>query len=467
MSRLIRVVLFLVLTSIISAGEIRIEPKGYWTAAKAWNTPFTSSMLIDSSLAASGLSGDKHNQYKNRYEQLIENFRKDLQPSFYNLIPYKQGEFILKWAHNNILSSYVEDQTLMDNLIDTGNYNCVSSSILYLILSREAGLTIGIIETSDHAFCRVETEAGWIDVETTTAYGFDPGIKKEFQQEFDKTGFTYVPPGNYRNRDQINDKETVALIFQNRISLLQKKNLHNLVTGIAVDRWTLAGNEKSQIDMNDSFRNWAAVLNNEGHYIEAYNLIREVSEKYDLANKDLLYSLAYNHMITLTNMENYDSAEIFLGKTINVLENSDYLKLENMVIQENLADLVKNGTYNESLPLIREAVKSGSISKSMWQNWITVLHQNKALEISEISGWWDAWQYLKTLPNEEKALRGIIESSRLAHDNWSFEIHNQFAELFNAQDFDGAEQVLLDGLLLDPGNRFLSRDLSDLKKIQP
>ncbi|MCK5201135.1 MAG: hypothetical protein KAR21_22430 [Spirochaetales bacterium] len=469
MSRLIRVILFLVLTSIIYAGEIRIEPKEYWVEARAWNTPFTSSILIDSSLAASGLSGEIHNQYKNRYEQLLEKFRKELQPSFTTLTPYEQGEFILKWAHSNILGSYIENQTLMDNLIDTGTYNCVSSSILYLILSREAGLITGIIETPDHAFCSVETETGWIDVETTTAYGFDPGVKQEFHQEFEKTGFTYVPPGKYRNRETINDRETVALIFQNRMSLLQKKNLHDQVIGIAVDRWTLSGSEKSRKDMNDSFRNWAATLNNRGSYKIAYDLISEVSEKYDLlnSNRDLLYSLAYNHIIKLTNSKNYNTAKTFLGTTRELLESSDYTELENIIITETLADLVRNGTYNESLPLIREAFKSGSISKSDWQNWITVLHQNKALEISEITGWWDAWKYLKALPDEEKELRGIIKSSGLAHDNWSFEIHNQFADLFNAQDFDRAEQILLDGLLLDPGNRYLSRDLSDLKKIQP
>ncbi|MCK5201083.1 MAG: hypothetical protein KAR21_22170, partial [Spirochaetales bacterium] len=366
---------FLVLTSIIYAGEIRIEPKEYWVEARAWNTPFTSSMLIDSSLAASGLSGDMLNQYKNKYEQLIENIRKDLKASFYNLKSYEQGEFILKWAHDNILNSYVEDQTLMDILIDTGNYNCVSSSILYLILSREAGLNINIIETPDHAFCSVETETGWIDVEATTAYGFDPGVKQEFYKEFEKTGFTYVPPGNYRNRDQINDRESVALIFQNRMSLLQKKNLHDQVIGIAVDRWTLSGSEKSREDMNDSFRNWAAALNNRGSYKIAYNLISEISKKYDLinSNRDLLYSLAYNQIIKLTNNEDYNTAKTFLGATRELLETTDYTELENLIIRETLADIVRNGTYNESLPLIREAFKAGSISRSEWQNWITVL----------------------------------------------------------------------------------------------
>ena len=425
-------------------------------------------MMIDSSLAASGLSGEIHNQYKNKIKQLIENFHKDLESSFYNLESYEKGEFILKWAHSNVLNSYVENQTLMDNLIDTGNYNCVSSSILYLILAREAGLNINIIETPDHAFCRVETKAGWIDVETTTAYGFDPGVKQEFNQEFEKTGFSYVPPGNYRDREEINDRETVALIFQNRMSLLQKRNLHDQVIGIAVDRWTLSGSDKSRKDMNDSFRNWAATLNNRGSYKTAYDLISEVSKKYDLINlnRDLLYSLAYNHIIKLTNSKNYYTAETFLGTAKELLESADYTELENLIIRENLADLVRNGTYNESLPLIREAFKSGSISRSDWQNWITVLHQNKALAISEISGWWEAWQYLKTLPDEEKELKSIIKSSGLAHDNWNFEIHNQFADLINAQNFEEAEQVLLDGLLLDPDNKFLSKDLSDLKKIR-
>lgn len=469
MSGLIRVIFFLILTSILSAVEIRIEPKDYWTTSSTWESSFTSSMLIDSSLAASGLSGEIHNQYKNKYEQLIENFRIDIKSSFYNLESYKQGEFILKWAHSNILSSYIENQTLMDNLIDTGNYNCVSSSILYLILAREAGLNINIIETQDHVFCSIETETGWIDVETTTVYGFDPGVKQEFHQEFEKTGFTYVPPGKYRSRKTINDRETVALIFQNRMSLLQKKNLHDQVIGIAVDRWTLSGSDNSRKDMNDSFRNWAATLNNRGSYKIAYDLISAVSEKYDLinSNQDLLYSLAYNHIIKLTNSKDYSTAKTFISTANELLESSDYTELENIIITENLADLVRNGTYNESLPLIREAFKSGSISKSDWQNWITVLHQNKALEISKITGWWDAWNYLKSLPDEEKELKGIIKSSGLAHDNWSFEIHNQFADLFNAQNFGGAEQVLLDGLLLDPENKFLSKDLSDIKKMRP
>ncbi len=468
MIRLVKIAIFLLLYyGSVSALEIRVEPESRWLDITKWETPYTYLMLIESSLTASGLKGEKLDQYRNRYVQILEKFRKDRKSTFHELTPYEQGEFILKWAHNNILKQYLEKQTLMDNIIDTGRYNCVSSSTVYLILCRDAGLTAGTIETSDHAFCFIETEKGPIDVETTTAFGFDPGVKREFQQSFNQTGYTYVPPGNYRNRDRISDKEIISLILQNRMSLLQKYNQHDQAIGLAVDRWTLAANEKNRIDMNDSFRNWAAVLNNKGNYKEAYNFISKVSEMYNLINlnRDLLYDLAYNQIITLTNTDKYDDAKIFLLETAIILNNSDQKNLEALVTRDYLADIVRNGSYDKSLPLIRNAFNSGNISKSEWKEWITVLHQNRALTIAEDSGWWNAWQFLKSLPEEERTLSSILNSADTAHDNWSFEIHNRFADLFNTQNFDKAEQTLLEALLLDPGNKYLSKDLSDLKKM--
>ena len=426
-------------------------------------------MLIESSLAASGLFGNNLNIYKNKYEQLLIKFKNDIENSFRTLSDYEQGEFILNWAHENILKNYIEEQTLMDVLIDTGNYNCVSSAVFYLFLSKEAGLNIESVETSDHAFCTVETEEGWVDVETTTSYGFNPGIKKEFQQAFNQTGYTYVPPGNYRNRQSINDKEMVALILQNRMSVLQKHNIHDQAMNLSIDRWTFADTENNLKDMNDSFRNWSAVLNNRGRYTEAYYFLSNVSQKYNLLtqNKNLLYDLAYNHIITLTNSAKYDIANSFLVKTKPVLNSSDQTKLEKLVKRDYLADIVRNESYQKSLPLVREAYKSESISQSDWKNWITVLHQNEALLISNSNGWLNAWKFMESLPLEEKSIYSIKTSIALAHDNWSFEIHNKFADLFNTQNYSGAKTILLEALEIDPGNKFLTKDLANLNKISP
>lgn len=470
MSKLSRIIILFILSlSFVNAVEIRTDPEDYWLQTKSWGKTITPSMLIESSLAASGLVGEDITLYKNKYKQILIKFRNDQVTSFQTLSAYEQGEYILNWIHNNILKNYFEEQTLMDVLIDTGNYNCVSSAVFYLILSKEAGLNTKIIETSDHAFCIVNTDKGWIDVETTTAYGFNPGVKQEFQQAFNQTGYTYVPPGNYRNRQNISDKETVALILQNRMSVLQKHNLHEKAVGLAIDRWTLADTEKNYKEMNDSFRNWSAVLNNKGNYTEAYYFLSEVSQKYNLIdkNKDLMYDLAYNQIITLTNNDNYGLANNFLLKTKLILNSSNQSKLEKLVARDYLADIVRNESYEKSVPLVREAYKSESISRSDWQNWITVLHQTKALFISKNRGWWEAWKFLESLPLEEKVLNSIKTSITTAHDNWSFGIHNEFADLFNKQNFQKAEQILQKGLSLDPENKYLIEDLSDLKKIYP
>ncbi len=470
MIRLLKItVLLLFSASIIVAQEVRTDPTNYWVQTNTWEEPLSSTQLIESSLTASGLTGENLDHYINKYKQLIRNFKNELDPSFSNLSIYDKGEYILNWAHNNILNNYIEKQTFMDKLIDRGNYNCVSSAVFYLILSKEAGIYTETIETSDHAFCTVKTETGWVDVETTNIFGFDPGTKKEFQQSFNQTGYNYVPPGNYRNRKQIGDKETVALILQNRMSAMQKQNKHLDAVGIAIDRWTLWENKTSQKDMNDAFRNWAALLNNNGNYIDAFNFLKEVSEKYKLKdiNRDLLYSLSYNELIEFTKNKNYTEAEYFLNSSSKALPEQDLKKLKQILVQEQVSETVKNGTYEQSLPLVRQAYSTSGISRSVWKNWITVLHQNKALEIAQSSGWWNAWQFLKDLPQEEKTLSGIVSSTNTAHDNWSFEIHNQFADLYNSRDVENAELVLKQALKKDPGNKYFLKDLSDLNKFKP
>ncbi len=461
--------LLLFSASIVVAQEVRTDPTNYWVQTKTWEEPLSSTQLIESSLTASGLTGENLDHYINKYNQLIGNFKNDLNSSSNNLSFYNKGEYILNWAYKNILNHYIEKQTSMDKLLDTGNYNCVSSAVFYLILSKEAGIETKTIETSDHAFCTVKTEKGWIDVETTTVFGFDPGIKKEFQKSFNQTGYSYVPPGNYHNRKQIGDKETVALILQNRMSALQKQNNHSEAVGIAIDRWILWENKTSQKDMNDAFRNWAAVLNNNGNYIDAFNFLKEVSEKYKLKdiNRDLLYSLSYNELIEFTKNKNFPEAEYFLNSSSKALPEQDLKKLKQILVQEQVSETVKNGSYEQSLPLVRQAYSSSGITRSVWKNWITVLHQNKAHEIAQSSGWWDAWQFLKDLPQEEKTLSGIVSSTNTAHDNWSFEVHNKFADLFNSKNTVHAEQVLLQALKKDPNNKYLLKDLSILKKMKP
>ena len=143
MSKLSRIIILLLISiNFVNAVELRTDPENYWLQSKTWENSLSSSRIIESSLAASGLDSDNLKIYINKYEQLLIKFSNDTRSSLQTLSAFEQGEFILNWAHENILNNYIEEQTLMDILIDTGNYNCVSSAVFYLILSKEASLRV-------------------------------------------------------------------------------------------------------------------------------------------------------------------------------------------------------------------------------------------------------------------------------------------------------------------------------------
>ncbi len=148
----------------------------------------------------------------------------------------EKAEFILTYMHRNILKSYSLYQSRIDTIFSNGSYNCVSSAVLYMILCTSAGIDVSGVVTKDHAFAMVHINGEDIDVETTNRYGFDPGNRKEFNDQFGKTtGFAYVPARNYRDRQTIGKIELISLILINRISDDERKNLYSDSVPLAID----------------------------------------------------------------------------------------------------------------------------------------------------------------------------------------------------------------------------------------
>jgi len=168
----------------------------------------------------------------------------------------EKAEFILNYMHKNMLKSYSLYQTRLDTLLSNGRYNCVSSAVLYVILCKSAGIDTSGVMTKDHAFVMVHISGQDIDVETTNPYGFDPGNRKDFHDSSGKiTGFVYVPPTNYRNRQTINQIELVSLILNNRVGDYERTNNYAGSVPLAVDRAALllGGAPASEISTFDSF----------------------------------------------------------------------------------------------------------------------------------------------------------------------------------------------------------------------
>lgn len=152
----------------------------------------------------------------------------------------EKAQHVLRFMYEKTLKRYSLNQTRIDTLLTSGTYNCVSSAVYYLILGARIGLDVRGVITRDHAFIAVATDGTMTDIETTNKFGFNPGEKKEFFNDFGKTtGFAYVPPGNYRNRAEISRIELVSLIIANRISALESRRDFPPALPLAIDREAL------------------------------------------------------------------------------------------------------------------------------------------------------------------------------------------------------------------------------------
>ena len=140
------------------------------------------------------LSGEEFEVFQEYYNDLLGKVRKGRTEN-----ELENAELIMKVMYDNVLSNYSRRQTKLSVMFKTGNYNCVSSSLLFLALAKDCGLDARIQETSVHAFITVYTKDGQkFDVETTNPAGVNPGEKKMISQNSSGSKkYTIVPKTYY------------------------------------------------------------------------------------------------------------------------------------------------------------------------------------------------------------------------------------------------------------------------------
>lgn len=106
---------------------------------------------------------------------------------------------IFTQTHQRLLKTYVENSSYQD-LIDHGNYNCLTATTVYALLLKHFGYSYSIIETNYHIFLIVHTQAGQVLIETTDPLdGF-----VERQKEIEKRIAKYKENKTAAREDQYN-----------------------------------------------------------------------------------------------------------------------------------------------------------------------------------------------------------------------------------------------------------------------
>ena len=402
----------------------------------------------------------------------------------------ERAEFILDYMHRNLLRSYSLTQSAVDTLLSTGRYNCVSSAVLYTILSKSIGIEVSGVMTRDHAFTIVHIGGENIDVETTNRFGFDPGNRREFHDEFGRlTGFTYVPARNYRDRQTITPIELVSLIFSNRISELERRNRFIESVPIAIDRSALlTGLEPNanvyaeaalsifgdpRQDLKNRFFNFGVFLLNSNREEDCLRWITIAASIYPEERRwpELIHAAVNNRITRFVRSNNLTEARAFLDAQGSALAPANYAQFDTMLLDTELlnnANRIRSVADGDNLiAAIEEARASGRIDERRTSELLTFVIQRTATIISSDRDWLAAINYIETAIARFGSNRELENMLRNYRANRAADFHNRFATAWNRRNFDEARRILDEGLAEFPNDRQLLANREIVNRHQP
>ena len=164
--------------------------------------------------------------------------------------------FFLQESHGGAPNGYAMDQSRLMGIFETGEFNCISASLLYIVLSRHFDLSVQGVLLPSHAFVELRAEGRAIDVETTSALGYDQLHDAAFYERnnnewFSSRGLQPATFEDYQQRERVSP------------TMLGARNMVNQHTS------------KNQMDADDSAR-----LAEISAYIDPDNVIAQEKRLY-------------------------------------------------------------------------------------------------------------------------------------------------------------------------------------------
>lgn len=429
---LFAIIIFLTMASVV-AKDIKIPQETASLRITYDGQPFEGENLSGSDILlfsilfeGEDLSGEEFEVFQEYYNDLLGKVRKGRTQN-----ELENAELIMKVMYDSVLSNYSRRQTKLSVMFKTGNYNCVSSSLLFLALAKDCGLDARVQETSVHAFVTVYTKDGQkFDVETTNPAGVNPGEKKMISQNSSGSKkYTIVPKTYYSNRVEISDRKAVTLPAKNICAELSDRNEFEKGIPLAASVYEFVTKEKAAVrkDYDAMCANFAAYANQNRQYEAALKLLRAVMDHY--GKSDLL-------------VRNYnDIAYNAVAESCNI---NDFKNARNLLVSYNY--YLTDKTTQEIIDMIFESEKLEEIQELM--------HQNKFLEAAKLAD-----EALSHQPQNQQFKRAKSNSLY----NHGVSVHNQVVPLMNNKEYKEALQILENALKDNPENQMIREDIKKVK----
>lgn len=408
--------LFLLLMSLPSliiaqttSAEARLDPIVEAGQLAAIEEPFDLDIFIRAAFVFSGVSRGELAKAGAKIRVHLAALRQELAGIAY---PRERAEAALAFMHETILKRYDERQTRLDVLLSRGSYNCVSSGILYAIFLKALELKVWGVRTADHAFCRVQAGDKAFDVETTSPFGFDPGTRKEFTDNFGQvTGYSYVPPSNYRDRRDIGERELLGLILFNRTAFSSERRDYAQAVPPAVDAYALLQDAESHERMITALLNLASWYGMNRRFEEALTFLDQAALRYGDGRLDALRGdLIHNWALSLVQRGEFVEAEELLDLQLEggCMAEQEWRELT-VYLYQLRAQSSASGDFSEAARLIQEGINKVGSDQSLIKSYEVYIH-NSVVTLVRAERYQDALSVL------EEALSQVPTSRVLQND---------------------------------------------------
>lgn len=246
--------------------------------------PLSRSLIRASIVASRPENMEKANALLREYYKVQQQVLAILSPQDTEL---EKASKILQFIHEELLTGgYQLERTTMENLFQ-GRYNCVTATILYCSLGRQAGLKVTPVELPGHAMCWVYLQDGSrMDVETTCKEWFQYLDKPAVRNKVIEDLILQANPGRasqdasrqnlFQQIHPISDEKLLAKIYYNRgVDLLAEKDFAGALEANAIALLLDSSSETTRGNLLATMNNWAISLCQEGNYAQAAELLRE------------------------------------------------------------------------------------------------------------------------------------------------------------------------------------------------
>jgi hypothetical protein len=445
-----------------SVSDVRFVPNARISNDACTAEEMNADLFMQTALVASGVSESDMNLYTAKMEALARDTAAQISSG---ASESERASISLHYVYSSVLSDYSELQTRIDTALSTGVYNCVSSAVLFMYLMKKQGIRVTAVETPLHAFCVVQADGRLVDVETTNPWGFDPGKKNEAVSADSRKKYITVPAKEYAERHMIDDRRIIALIYNNRMVVLQRQKKDWETVGLACDAMKLQG--KSPVSFNTFAQcayNTAVDLSAARRDCDGLAIVTKAEQEYGSSS-------LYNQYVTATvgkMLNGYIDSDSFaegfalLAEYKDWLSPAEYSELNQGFTANSVNHDITVLPFEEALLSVKNS--HSNLSAKKYSQLLSYAYSVEANRIAGAGTWLDASALIDKGLIEVPGDSELTKQRTVYRQNYAVEIHNQAAMMFNSGDKDGARKVVEEGLGNVSENSMLKNDLLRIQK---